>query len=73
MCEFSRELGEIECVAVLSEQEVAASAAAEEAAEEAADANEETMQKIQAAFEDATIDLENRGDEAMDLDDFMNQ
>jgi len=55
------------------EQEVAASAADEEAAEEAADVHEEAMQKIQAAFEDATIDLENRGDEAMDLDDFMNQ
>jgi len=55
------------------EQEDAPNAEDEAAAAEAEGQDEETMQKIQAAFEDATIDLENRGDEAMDLEDFLDQ
>jgi hypothetical protein len=53
------------------EQEDAPNAEEEAAAAEMEEENADNMARIQAAFEDATIDLENRGDEAMDFDDFM--
>lgn len=54
-------------------QEKAPDAAAAEDEEEKEQEENDQMQKIQAAFEEATIDLENRGDDAMDMDDFLNQ